>query len=68
MDSNIPPQPLNLLVYGTHLEFQDRQNWFEAGQVGHENTEGHALCAGEAQQVRYSQVLQSEWWLHYNQG
>jgi len=47
MISNIPPQPLNLLVDEKHLEPQVHQIWFEAGRVSRESTVGHALFAGK---------------------
>lgn len=68
MGSDIALQPLNLLIDGTHLEPQARQIWVEAGRVGYGSTEAHALCAGEARRVPYSQLLQSDQQLHYNQG
>lgn len=46
MGSDIPIQPSNLPVDGTHPEPQARQIWLEAGRVGHESTEIHALCVG----------------------
>ena len=44
MGSDIPLQPSNLLVDGTHLEPQARQIWLEAGRVGPGRTEIHAFC------------------------
>lgn len=46
MGSDIPLQPSNLLVDGTHLEPQARQIWLEAGGVAQGSTEIHALCVG----------------------
>ena len=70
MGSDIPLQPSNLLVNGTHLEPQARQIWLEAGRVAHGSTEIHALCVGggRVRRVPYSQLLQSDRQLHYNQG